>query len=582
MFEDCMSTVLQKGQNLEVVDGSTLADLICIAEESLPGRLSIANAETLSGYSDVEEIYNNDWIESEEPTDFGDNLKEGLLFEHKIFGREDYFLSLGYFQLFFIAESDTDDFLPATLKLGNYFVEIFSKSLQPIDFADVNESEVDGLEDDPFESDLIVNDGYSALSNTFDTILTCILDDTSAFKECIDTYFPIFTYESQKDSEEFNWLEIIPVVDDEKATLHVAPLVFGIIHGMEEADNYLGAIDRIWGICKGLGLDVQVSVRGYEYYAHPINNETELTIFFLEGHDENYQEPILTLNDNGYLDIGFFVQFLEVNNITSINANAFISGYTGDWIYLSLSGFNPVNKRKLVAGISFYCDQQSAEWDEWRSSFEKQFGKELRIQDSFEFTWKFEENFDEVPPYVIPLAPSDSTPELGIGCFNYDCDGLNGHIQQVVGNNALDLFIGDMSEYVEHYRMTPVLMLPEGVSAVEFINAAINTFGGVDILDDHRWSRFSDHLIKHMIDTQTERYYLVSLILMHGGNKAILEFTTNILAGSYNMGSILGLQPDDKPKYNLPLSGGQLDSIQTNFQLRELRGVNFTQFGEFQ
>jgi len=130
--------------------------------------------------------------------------------------------------------------------------------------------------------------------------------------------------------------------------------------------------------------------------------------------------------------------------------------------------------------------------------------------------------------------------------------------------------------------MTPVLMLPEGVSAVEFINAAINTFGGVDILDDSRWSLFSDHLIKHMIDMQTERYYLVSLILMHGGNKAIQEFTTNILAGSYNMESILGLQPDDNSKYNLSLSSGQLDSIQTNFQLRELRGVNFTQFGEFQ
>tara|TARA_A200000159_G_scaffold56310_1_gene52096 strand:+ start:54592 stop:55908 length:1317 start_codon:yes stop_codon:yes gene_type:complete len=263
--------------------------------------------------------------------------EQGLIFDGKIHGYEQQLMSLGYYQLFFLAQSKNVPALETPMVIGNFLVTLskqtptlLSESLYLKDKAML------APEDD--ESDNIAyyqsQRRFSRLSRAIvGEVINSMISTQQMVARCVkDKEFPLISVDNEQvDEAEAIYLEISVYEKDGIFEISCMPLTDIIPQGHDQADGLIGAVSTLMEDITEGGGSARVNANRGEIYSDNVNAETVLSVV--------YQKDV-TLSSRkspfgariGYLNPELVATWLKINGVVKLSANAFNSVYTGDWV----------------------------------------------------------------------------------------------------------------------------------------------------------------------------------------------------------------------------------------------------------
>ena len=582
-YEDCNPTTL-----------SDFADKLGIAPKELPeAALRIETEYPLRGFDsdldDSELFYEGNTAELVELL-----KSRGIPLIGNIYGHEESLFELGFVQMFFIAEANGEPVENTPFVFGNYLVSIVNKSKTKLSSTVFNTDKNTIIEDDIPNSEVIPESTFYKRQRRILRLTRDIAGDISdsalsvqkMIKKCVNNKeFPLFNFvEGELDEMEEIDLELSIQYVDDAFVIYAMPLTNIIPTGHKNTDALIGAISTLMRSIKEAGSSVKVNANRGEIFSDNINSETVLSVVHHNLVKLSNVKSVFG-DYKGYLKPTKVSNWLKSIGVVQLNANAFNSGYTGDWIYLSIAGFDQQGRRICVLGITFYADIECDYWDKWLDSFQNKFGSKIHINETYEFTWKFEDNprDDFNPPYSIPEAPSAYTPKLGLGWFAFWGGDLKGNVPLVLPKRINELmFTGRDLSKLPPFRITTLIAVPDGQNAFEFFNEAMEYAGEVRLDDDNSWDRFMRKIFEYIIERMTPISQLYSFLLVEGGDSALQNLCLNFLPTNVQEqleDALFGVE-SEKSKFNTFYNDVDLKEMSKIMNIKEVDGVNFAMSGK--
>lgn len=555
-----------------------------ITPEKIPPALRrIENEYPLKGF-DLELNYDDIFEYDYENQDkfFSLLTEQGIVFKSDIFGCESHFASLGYYQLFFLAKPENVPKIPLNTAIGNYFVTKFEPTTTVMSESLFNKYK--GILLDPASKDTAIE--YQAerqLDKLCEGIRTDIeanaLSAESMIHQCTkDKNFPLTSIIGEVD--EFDEIELgISISEDNGVfTINCMPLINIITQGHENTDEFLGVITTLYSEIKKANKKPRIIANDGEIYSDNITEDIALSVIYQKGMKlKSDKSPFGKYTGN--LNPEFAANWFKKLGVIHFSANAFNSASTADWIHLSIAGFNSNNERISVFSISFYTKIVDSKWDVWLESFQKTFGKNIHINETFEYTWHYEDNprNDFVPPYNIPKAPCSVRKEIGLAALVFWEANLNGPAPLTLPQNfnSLLLTCNDWRT-APTFRITPMIDVPNGEEPFEFMKEAISFAGDVELSDDKSWANFMKKVFEFIVINMTPTSQIYSFILSEGGDKGIQHIGTEYIPNTFDIdwqNRIMGHAKESK--FNTIYDDASLLKMQEILNIKGAKGINF-------
>lgn len=510
-------------------------------------------------------------------------IDQGLMFDGKIHGFEQQLMSLGYYQLFFLAQLKNVPVIETPMVIGNFLVTLSKQTPTLL-------SESRYLKD---KSILACEDNANKLSDhdiayyqnerLFGRPSSPIAEEVINSRICIeqmvascvkDKEFPLICIDNEQvDEIDAIYLEISVYEKDGMFEISCMPLTNIIPQGHDQADGLIGAISTLMEHITDCGGSARVNANRGEIYSDNVNAEIVLSVVYQKGvtlssHKSPFGAHI------GYLNPELVATWLKKHGVVKLSANAFNSVSTGDWIYLSVAGFDQYGERISVLGVSFYAMDECDHWDEWYKQFQSALGSQVHINETQEFTWHLEDNprNNFTPPYSIPVAPKKVDKKLGLGWFAFWGAQLNGRVPLVLPDNINRLMLpnSDLS-CLPPFRITPLIAVPGGMNAFDFIKNAMDFAGTVDLSDDDSWRLFMTRVFEYIVMNITPLSQMHAFIIAEGGDSTIQNIVMSYLPTNYQLDG-----ENSKPsKFNTAYSDETLREIEKIMNIHGAEGVNF-------
>ena len=589
--ESCSYTCKSIYHEVEHTSSSDVADKLGIATQKLPEAvLRIETEYPIQGFDSY--IEENEIFFEDSASELVELLQtEGFPIIARIHGHEESLYELGYVQLFFLAEANESPADPSPFVFGNYLVSIVSKSKTGISSSVFNADKDTIGHDSDNENEILDITAYQRqrrfyhlLGDIQGDIAGAALSTEQMIDICIEQKeFPLFNFvEGEVDDIEEIELGINVEYNEDMFEITTMPLTNIIPMGHSSANGLIGAVSTLMTCMKDAGASVKINADIGEIYSANVNSETVLSVIY--PHDYAEPRPVFG-NYKGYLKPAKVSNWLKSIGVVQLSANAFNSGYTGDWIYLSMAGFDQTGQRICVLGITFYAENECDNWNAWFASFQKQFGSKVHINETYEHTWHFEENPRDGfgPPYDIPQAPVSCNPTFGLGFFAFWGVALNGRVPLVLPNRIKELMFTDRDlSKLPTFRITTIIAVPDGRHPFEFFNEAMNYAGNVTLDDDESWKNFMSKIFEFVVTHMKPTSQLYSFLIVEGGNNAIQNLCFNSLPTNLrDEAAKIWLGTDtDKPKFNTEYSVQDLKEISLIMNIRGVEGINFALSGE--
>lgn len=516
-------------------------------------------------------------------------IEQGLIFDGKIHGHEQQLMSLGYYQLFFLAQPKNVPVIETPMVIGNFVVTLskqtptlLSESLHLKDKAIlVCEDDVSIIVDDDiayYESQRrfvrlsrpIVDEVINSMISTMQMVTNCVKD-----KE-----FPIFSIDNEQvDEVEERDLKISVYEEDGLFEISCLPLTYIIPEGHDQADGLIGTVSTLMSDISSAGGSARVNANRGDIYSDNVNAETVLSVIYqkdvkLCNHASPFGDHVGNLNPE------IVATWLKKHGVVCLSANAFNSVYTGDWVYLSISGFDHYGERISVLGVSFYAMNECEQWHEWYREFQSAYGSRVHINETYEFTWHSEVNphNDFVLPYFIPDAPKKVEKKFGLGCFAFCGAQLNGRIPLVLPDKINTLIFPNRElSNLPPFRITPLIAVPDGKNAFAFIKDAMAFAGSVDLSDDESWTAFMNRVFEFIVISMTQNSKMYAFIIAEGGDNTIQNILLSYLPTNHQLDweNMLMGEKSKPSQFNTTYSDEALREIEVIMNIRGAKGVNF-------
>jgi hypothetical protein len=593
--ECCWSTYNTKYKDINHTSLSDFADELGIDAQDLPeAALRIETAYPISGF-DSDLLEDNELFYEESTIELVEQLQtQGIAFVGEIYGHEESLYELGFVQIFFIAEANEAPAHPTPFVFGNYLVSIAKKSRTKISSTLFNIDKKTIIEDDNPNDDEMLEPEFHLRQRRIHHLTRHITGEISdsvlsveqMINACVNNKeFPLFNFvEGQLDEFEEIDLELNINYVDDVFEITTMPLTNIIPAGHKNAEGLVGAISTLMRGIKKAGACVKVNANQGEIFSDNINTEIVLSVVHQYGVKLSNVQSVFG-DYKGYLKPNNVANWLKSIGVVQLNANAFNSGYTGDWIYLSIAGFDQQGRRICVLGITFYAVPECDSWYKWLDSFQNKFGSKIHINETYEYTWHFEDNprSDNNPPYSIPEAPLSYKPKLGLAWFAFANGKLNGNVPLVLPKRINELLFTDRDlSKLPPFRITTLIAVPDGQNAFEFFNGAMEYAGEVALEDDKSWERFMRKIFEYIIDKMTPISQMHSFLLIEGGNSAlqnvvIPSLPTNLQEEWENV--LMGVE-SEKSRFNTVYNEVDLKEISKILNINGVEGVNFAISGK--
>tara|TARA_A200000159_G_scaffold56310_1_gene52097 strand:+ start:56144 stop:56671 length:528 start_codon:yes stop_codon:yes gene_type:complete len=167
---------------------------------------------------------------------------------------------------------------------------------------------------------------------------------------------------------------------------------------------------------------------------------------------------------------------------------------------------------------------------------------------------------------------------LGLGWFSFCGAQLNGRVPLVLPDNINTLMLpnSDLSN-LPPFRITPLVAVPDGKNAFDFIKDAMAFAGAVDLSDDDSWKVFMTRVFEYIVMNMTPICQMHAFIIAEGGDSTIQNILMSYLPTNSQLRweNMLMGEKSKPPRFNTAYSDETLREIEKIMNIHSAEGVNF-------
>lgn len=501
-------------------------------------------------------------------------LTNGLAYTNYFMGDSSYEIEPGYIQLFFLSltDGDTDDIKP--FHLGDYYVKVTNRTKTRLSKSlFLNSLSLYGkVSPVPFSDRRTYGPSYDIAR----TIEDSLIFSEEMIRECVnDKQFPFIRLIGMADDESDlddlrTYLDFhIDFNESEQCFVIRSMPMAHVLQLGQDIDTLLSFIREVITVIDTSEYGVIVKPDLGEHFAENINASTVLSVIYQRGRIYNHAESAFG-HYEGYIKHNIVSDWLKGIGVVEVLANAFIDPNSGDWQYLSIAGFDKAGDRICIIGISFYGNIEVASWQEWINGFDKDFGVELYINETYEFNWALEDDPNADLPYLIPKTPSSTKRELGKGVLFFG-NGVFDRARPAILPKEFNkqIFCRNDLSISPPFRITPPIKIPKLEDPLSFLNEVIDYADPIDIRNDLSWASFMTRMLEYedKISVLSQEYYIASFVLTEGGSNALFDLTVYHLPSNPNSSG--------GEKFNVYFEDDQLSKIAKAMGLTGVNGIDF-------